>query len=221
MAKSTKITKSTLTAPLFNLQAEKVEDLALNQSIFGQEINDNLIALAVRSHLANQRSAHALVKERGDVAGTTKKMYAQKGTGRARHSTAKVGIFVGGGSVHGPRGNQNFTLSTNKKFRKNALISLLSKFAATNSVAIIDGLSSLPAKTKSAWELIDKMEKALPTLATSKKIGIIVPVGSTSVVRAFRNIPGLTVLSQDSLNVYDLSLQNQLVFSVESINSLK
>lgn len=208
-------------APVYNLKAEKIEDITLDKAVFGTEVNDNTIALAVRAYLANKRSAKATVKERGDVAGTTKKMYAQKGTGRARHSTAKAGIFVGGGSVHGPQGNQNFSINLNKKFKQNVVKSLLSKFAANDKVVVIDDFSSMPAKTKSAFDFMDLMEKALPTLAKSKKIGIIVPSGSTSVTRAFRNIPGFSVLTSSSLNVYQLSLQNILIFSKEAITSLK
>jgi large subunit ribosomal protein L4 len=212
---------SALKAPVYNLLAEKIDDLSLDSKVFGAKINDNTIALAIRAHLANKRSAKATVKERGDVHGTTKKMYAQKGTGRARHSTPKAGIFVGGGSVHGPQGNQSFTIALNKKFKHNVVKSLLSKFAANDKILVIDDFSTLPAKTKSAWNFMELMEKANPLLAKSKKIGIIVPVGSNQVNRAFRNIPGFTVLTSNSLSVYDLSLQNILIFSKESITSLK
>jgi large subunit ribosomal protein L4 len=208
-------------APVYNLKAEKIEDITLDKNIFGAKVDDKNIALAVRVHLANKRSAKATVKERGDVAGTTKKMYAQKGTGRARHSTAKAGIFVGGGSVHGPQGNQNFSLNLNNKFHQNVVKSVLSKFATNDSVVIIDDLASIEPKTKTAWNFMELLEKELPTLAKSKKIGIIVPAGSTAVVRAFRNIPGLSVLSSSSLNAYQLTLQNILIFSKEALASLK
>lgn len=208
-------------APLYNLKAEKVGDLTLTKSVFGVEINNDLIAQAIRSILAGRRVAKATVKERGDVAGTTKKMYAQKGTGRARHSTAKVGIFVGGGSVHGPQGNQNYELKINKKARKLALNSLLSKFAENNAVIVIEDLSSLSGKTKEAWNFMDALESAVPKVAESKKIGIISEPGSDLLVRAFRNIPGFTMLSTNSLSIYDLSLQNILLFSKKSLDSLK
>ncbi len=208
-------------APVYNLKAEKIDDITLDKAVFGTEINDNTIALAIRAYLANKRSARATVKERGDVAGTTKKMYAQKGTGRARHSTAKAGIFVGGGSVHGPQGNQNYSITLNKKFKQNVLKSILSKFASNDKVMVIDDFSPMPPKTKAAWEFMELLEKASPTLAKSKKIGIIVPAGSNQVTRAFRNIPGFSVLTASSLNVYQLSLQNILIFSKDAITSLK
>ena len=208
-------------APVYNLKAEKVEDLTLDKSVFGNKIDDNSISLAIRAYLANKRSARATVKERGDVAGTTKKMYAQKGTGRARHSTAKAGIFVGGGSVHGPQGNQNFTLNLNQKFKQNVLKSLLSKFAAADKILVIDDFSTLSPKTKSAWDFMELLEKTNPLLAQSKKIGIIVPSGRNEVTRAFRNIPGFSILTSSSLNVYQLSLQNILIFAKDAIISLK
>jgi large subunit ribosomal protein L4 len=208
-------------APVYNLKAEKIEDITLNKDVFGVKVNDDSIALAVRAYLANKRSAKATVKERGDVAGTTKKMYAQKGTGRARHSTAKAGIFVGGGSAHGPQGNQNYTITLNKKFKQNVLKSVLSKFAQNNKVLIIDDFSPLPPKTKSAWEFMELLEKANETLAKSQKIGIIVPAGSSPLTRAFRNIPGFTILTASSLNVYELTLQNILIFSQAALSLLK
>jgi len=219
----TKVKKvsSGIKAPVYNLKAEKIEDMTLDKAVFGAKVDDNSIALAIRAYLANKRSARATVKERGDVAGTTKKMYAQKGTGRARHSTAKAGIFVGGGSAHGPRGNQNFTLNLNTKFKQNVLKSLLSKFAADDKVLVIDDFSPLPPKTKSAWDFMELLEKTNPILVKSKKIGIIVPPGRNEVTRAFRNIPGFSILTSSSLNVYRLSLQNILIFAKDAITSLK
>ncbi|MFZ2153520.1 MAG: 50S ribosomal protein L4 [Microgenomates group bacterium] len=210
-----------ITAPVYNLRAEKIEDMSLPKNVFGVKVNDSSIALAVRAYLANKRSARATVKERGDVAGTTKKMYAQKGTGQARHSTAKVGIFVGGGSVHGPQGTQNYTIKLNKKFKQSTLNQVLSKFAAAQKVLIVEDFSKLAPKTKEAWNFMELLEKNHSDLATSKKIGIIVPAGSNHVTRAFRNIPGFSIFTSSSLNVYQLSLQNTLIFAKDSILAFK
>jgi len=208
-------------APLYNLKAEQIGDVALPKSIFDVKISNDLIAKSVKAYLSNRRSATASVKERGDVAGTTKKMYAQKGTGRARHSTAKAGIFVGGGSVHGPQGNQNYTLKINQTAKRQALYSIFTKFAKENKILVIDDFSSLPTKTKAAWNFMESLEKVSQTLAISKKIGIITEAGNQNVVLAFRNIPGITSLSSGSLNVLDLSKQNILIFSQKALEALK
>jgi large subunit ribosomal protein L4 len=208
-------------APLYNLKAEKVGDVTLPKSIFEAKVSNDLIARSVKAYLSNRRSAFAKVKERGDVSGTTKKMYAQKGTGRARHSTSKVGIFVGGGSVHGPRGDQNYTLKINQSAKNSAMKSLFTKFAKESKILVIDDFTAMLSKTKAAFSFIDLLEKANSEVAKSKKIGIITELGNDNVVRAFRNIPGITSLSLNSLNVLDLSKQNILIFSQKAITTLK
>jgi len=216
-----KTVASSKTAPLYNLKAEKIGDVELPKSIFEAKVSNDLIARSVRAYLSNRRSAFSKVKDRGEVNGTTKKMYAQKGTGRARHSTSKVGIFVGGGSVHGPQGKQNYELEITKSAKKAALNSLFTKFASEDKILVIDDFSTLPAKTKEAWNFFELLEVSNKSLANSKKIGIITEPGNDNVVKAFRNIPGITPLSLNSLNVLDLSKQNILVFSQTAIKTLK
>lgn len=208
-------------APIYNIQAEKIGDYSLPKSVFDVSVSNDLIAKSVRSYLANRRSAHAKVKERGEVSGTTKKIWAQKGTGRARHGSAKAGIFIGGGSVHGPQGNQKFAIKLNQKAKKLALKSLLTKFARDSKILIIDEFKDLPPKTKDAFKFIDLLEKSNQTLANSKKIGIITAETSSGVTRAFRNIPGFSLLSLNSLNVLNISSQNILIFSQKAIESFK
>ena len=208
-------------APLYNIKAEKLSDITLPKAIFDVEVDNDIIAQTIKVSLGNQRSAHAKVKDRGEVNGTTKKMYAQKGTGRARHSTSKVGIFVGGGSVHGPQGNQTFIRKVNKTARKIALNSLLSKFAKASKIIVIDDFSTFAPKTKEANIFVDKLETANQDLANSKKIGIITLEAKSNVIRAFRNIQGLNLFSAASLNVLDLSNQNFLIFSQSAVEALK
>ena len=207
-------------ATLFNLQAEKIKEITLDKAIFEAKINEKLIAQAVRIHLNNQRTAHAVAKHRGEVAGTTKKMYAQKGTGNARHSTAKAPQFVGGGSAHGPRGDQKSAMHFSQKMRQAALKSIFSKFAASKSILLIDKLSSIEAKTKTATIFINKLEKENESLAKSRNIGIITSRPHDSIKRAFRNIPGLNLLSVKSLNTYDLSKQNYLMITLAALHKL-
>jgi len=207
--------------PLYNLKAEVVGEVTLAKSVFDAEIKPELVSQIVRAHLANRRSAFAKVKERGDVAGTTKKMWAQKGTGRARHGSAKAGIFVGGGSVHGPQGNQNFELKVNKKIKRIALNSILSQFAQDKKIIVVDDLGPITPKTKVAWNFIDLLEKANSLLANSKKIGIITDGDSENVTRAFGNIAGFSLISTKSLGAYEISNQNFLIFSQKALESLK
>jgi len=205
---------------LYNLQAKKIKDITLPKAVFEAKINEDLIAQAIKIYLNNQRAAHAVAKHRGEVAGTTKKMYPQKGTGQARHSTAKAPQFVGGGSAHGPRGNQKPRMRFSQKLRQSALRSVLSKFANSKSIIAIDKLSSIKPKTKSAVEFINKLEKQNELLANSRKIGIITSRSFDSVKRAFRNIPGIDLISVKSLNSYTLSKQNYLIFTASALKEL-
>lgn len=205
---------------LYNLQAEKIKDIVLPKSIFEAKINDDLIAQSIRVFLNNQRTSHAKVKHRGEVIGTTKKMYSQKGTGRARHSTAKAPQFVGGGSAHGPRGDQNPAMRFSQKLRQAAFKSILSKFAQSKSILVIDKISTIEPRTKTAWDFIDKLEKQNKSLANSRKIGIITSRSFDSVKRAFGNIPDINILSVNSLNSYDLSRQNYLMFTTAALKKL-
>lgn len=207
-------------ATLYNLQAEKIKEVILPKLVFEAKINEKLIAQAIRVFLNNQRTAHAVARHRGDVAGTTKKMYAQKGTGNARHSTAKAPQFVGGGSAHGPRGDQKSALHFSQKMRQASLKAILSKFAANKSILLIDKISPIEAKTKAAWAFVDKLEKENELLAKSRNIGIITSRPHDSVKRAFRNIPGLNLLSVKSLNTYDLSKQNYLMITSAALKKL-
>jgi len=207
-------------ASLYNIQAEKIKDITLDKDIFEYKINEKLIAQSVKIYLHNQRAAHAIAKHRGEVAGTTKKMYAQKGTGNARHSTAKAPQFVGGGSAHGPRGDQKSPQHFSQKLRQSALKSVLSKFAKNNSILVIEKLSTIEPKTKSAWNFVDKLEKQIESLANSRKIGIITSRSLDSVKRAFGNISGIKILSAKSLNTYDLSKQNYLMFTASALKEL-
>jgi large subunit ribosomal protein L4 len=207
-------------ADIYNIKGEKVGDLTLPKTVFEVEPNNTLIARFIRVFLSNQRHSFAKTKGRGDVAGTTKKMWAQKGTGRARHSSAKAPQFVGGGSAHGPIGVQNYSLNLPKKQKKLATFAVLSKFAKNKSIMIIDEFKDLEPKTKTGFGLIDILEKAEKNLADSKKIGIVTAANPQNVLRAFRNIPGFTMISLNSLNAYDLSQQNYLIFSQKAITEL-
>ncbi len=207
-------------APIFNLQGENVGEMTLSTKVFDIKNKDELISNSIRIFQSNSRTAHSKVKDRGEVAGTTKKMWAQKGTGRARHSTSKVGIFVGGGSAHGPQGNQNYKLKLNKKVKKLAFNAILSKFAQNKSIIIIDQFKPLVPKTKEGSTFIKKLKKVNEVLSKSKKIAVITKSSQLNVKRAFNNIPNINPLSLSSINLYNLSNQNFLIISQKAVEKL-
>ncbi len=206
---------------LYDLSGKSIKEITLPKAIFEVKINEPLIAQSVRVYLNNQRSAHAKVKHRGEVAGTTKKMYPQKVTGNARHSTAKAPQFVGGGSAHAPIGNQFPRLKMSQKLRQAALRSLLSKFAKNKSIILIDKISTIEAKTKSAVKLISELKKAELSLANSRRFAIITGRQPQAVKKAFGNLPEVTLLSANSLNSYELGRQSFLIFTRTALKQLQ
>jgi large subunit ribosomal protein L4 len=205
---------------VYNVKSEKISDLTLDPVFFESNASPKLIQLAIRVYLANQRKSHASAKERSEVSGTTKKMWAQKGTGRARHGSDKAPQFVGGGKAHGPSSDRDYSLTLNKKMRTAALKAILTKIAQNKTIIVVDDLSKIEPKTKIAWDFMDKLEKQEDLLAKSRKIGIITSVPSGNIKRAFGNIPGFSVMNLSSLNVYNLSNQNFLVFTKKAITNL-
>ena len=208
-------------AQIYNIKAEKVGEGILPKEIFDQKVSETLINQAIRVYLANQRSSYAKAKTRSDVSATRKKVWAQKGTGNARHGNRTAPIFVGGGVALGPDGQQNYSLKLNKKMRRLAIKGVLTKFAKENRIIIIDKFKDLIPKTKEGIKLITGLKADNKVLSESHKIGIITTKGLINVKRAFGNLSKITLLTSKSLNVYNLSNQNFLVLSQKSIKNLK
>jgi large subunit ribosomal protein L4 len=206
---------------LYNLKSEKIGEIALPKNIFEVKAPDSLIAQAIRVTLTNRRSSFAKTKTRSEVAGTRKKVWSQKGTSNARHGNRTAPIFIGGGIAMGPDGQQNYSLKISKNMKKKALYTLLSKFAASKKILVIDNFSKLDPKTKSGVKLITGLKSKDKVLSKSRKIGIITTNTLTPVKRAFGNIKDISLISLKSLNVYDLSKQNYLIFSQKAIKQFK
>lgn len=206
---------------IYNLKAEKIGDFNLPKKIFEVSTSDKLISQAIRVSLANLRSSFAKTKTRSEVAGTRKKVWSQKGTGNARHGNRTAPIFKGGGIALGPDGNQNYTLKLGKKMKKQAINAVLTKFALAKKILIVDNFSKLNPKTKSGAQLITGLKAKDEVLSKSRKIGIITTKTLNPVKRAFNNLKDINLISLKSLNVYDLSKQNYLIFSQKAIKQLK
>jgi large subunit ribosomal protein L4 len=204
---------------IYNIKAEKVGEIALPKAIFDIKVSEKLISQAIRVYLANQRSSYAKAKTRSDVAGSRQKVWAQKGTGRARHGNRTAPIFVGGGVAHGPDGQQNYKLQLSKKMKIVALNSVLTKFAKDKKIMIIDSFDDLAPKAKEGIKLLTGLRASDEVLSKSSKVGIITPETLTNVKRAFGNLPKTNLLSLKSLNVYDLSNQNFLIISQKTLDS--
>ena len=191
MPRTKKIEKTvelTITAEVLDLTGKVTEKISLSKEIFGAKINKVLIAQAVKVYLANQRQGTASTKTRGEVEGSTRKIYRQKGTGRARHGSIRAPIFVHGGVVFGPRPH-DYSLKLPQKMKRNALFSALSAKFNDGEIKILQDLEKLEPKTKKFAEVI----KNLGLENKKKKILLITAAETENLKRAAQNIEGVTI----------------------------
>lgn len=210
--------KVSLNAPVFDMKGKVAGHIDLPSEIFDAKINNLLMSQAIRVYLANQRQGTSKTKDRGEVDRTTRKIYQQKGTGRARHGSRRAPIFVGGGRVFGPT-PRDLSLNISKKMKTLALFSALSSKLKDNQIKIIKDLETILPRTK----LMAQVLKDLKIDSASKVLLVIPGSGkeSENVYRAGRNIGGMEILSANLLNVYKV-LDNALVLLMrESIDSLR
>lgn len=207
-----------LTASVFDIKGKAAGTVSLPAEIFGAKINDSLMSQAVRVYLANQRQGTSKTQDRGEVDRTTKKIYQQKGTGRARHGSRRAPIFVGGGRVFGPK-PRDLSLNLSKKMKTLALFSALSSKLKDNEIKIIKGLEIIEPKTKIMAEALRNLG-----IGNDKGILLVMPKAgkeTQNVYRASRNIEGVNILTANTLNTYEI-LDNKLILLMkDSINIIK
>ncbi|MGE5041515.1 MAG: 50S ribosomal protein L4 [Candidatus Levyibacteriota bacterium] len=216
--KAVKAEAKNISVEVVGLDGNKAGTITLPGEIFNAKVNPVLMAQAVRVYLANQRVGTASTKTRGEVSGTTKKIYRQKGTGRARHGAAKAPIFVGGGISFGPR-PRSFSLAMPKKMKRSALFSALTAKLADKKVLVVDfaaatGKTKEVAKALKALNLTDKNGDA-------KNVLLVVNKEQTAVKRSARNIKGVAVQASGNINAYEVLKGNTVVLMKESIDVIK
>ncbi|HKC14422.1 MAG TPA: 50S ribosomal protein L4 [Patescibacteria group bacterium] len=204
-----------LSASVYDVKGKAVGRITLPSEIFGVEENKHLIAQAVRVYLANQRQGTVSMKTRGEVKGSTRKIYKQKGTGRARHGANRAPIFVHGGVTFATK-PKDFSLSLPQKMKRKALFSALSGKLKDGEIKIMD-LDKIQPKTK-------VMAKAIEAMAIGEKILLVTPGGFKefgNVYKASRNLKGMKISPAVSLNTYDVLDTNAVVFMKEAVDVLK
>src|SRR3989338_2201054 len=208
--------QSSLTVPVVGIDVTQKGTISLPASIFSVTASEQLIAQSVRVYQANQRQGGAKVKTRGDVAGSRRKIWRQKGTGRARHGDRYAPIFVGGGIAHGPV-PRDFSLSMSKKMRRKALSAVLTNFLHEDKIIVIDGLDTLKPKTLTLMGTLAKIGWPVRHKKVSHSVLIATPSKSESVVRSGRNIQGLSIREANLLTLTELLKQNQLVLMKDAV----
>lgn len=200
---------------IYDKNGQKTDkQMVLPKEIFEAKINLPLMAQAVKVFLANQRTASPKAKTRSEVTGSTKKIWRQKGTGRARHGDNKAPIFVGGGKAHGPTGEKK-RLSLSKKMRQAALRSALSSKAKEGVIFVVDDLTKIAPKTKQAVKFIDNLGIG------DKKATLYLSENNDNIIRAFGNLPNVTIAFANQLNAYQALSSGRMIFTKEAIKVLK
>jgi len=189
---------------VLNLSGERVGEIDLADSVFGAPVKEHLLWEVVVAQRAARRRGTASTKGRSEVRGSGRKLYRQKGTGRARHGDIKAPIFVGGGTVFGPK-PRSYTKRVPKKVRKGALRSALSLRAKENRLIVLEDLDLGEIRTKKAVEMLE---------ALKVNSGLIVEVKDNEIlVKSVRNLPHSKHLVPEGLNVYDILRYDALVMT--------
>ena len=186
----------------------------LPESVFGIEPNDHAIYLDVKQYLANQRQGTHKAKQRNEIAGSTRKLYKQKGTGGARAGNIKSPLFNGGGRVFGPQ-PRDYSFKLNKKLKSLARKSALSYKAKDSSIVVVEDFTFDTIKTKSYIQLQNDLK------VSDVKTLLVLGAANNNVYLSGRNLKGTKVIVADQLNTYDVLNAGKLILTTGALKTLE
>ena len=192
----------------------KVNEFIISEKIFSSDVNNKLIADVLYSQIANSKQRVAKTKQRNQIIGSTAKIYAQKGTGNARHASKKAPIFVGGGVAHGPKGNVYKIRKLNKKKRKMSLISAISQKTKDKKLIIFEDVKDKINKTK-------EFNKFLKKNKISNVLIVLDSISKKNIELSARNIANIKLIDTSYLNTYDILKYKQIMFTKSSTRELE
>jgi large subunit ribosomal protein L4 len=198
---------------VWNLQHEKVGELDLSPEIFGAEINQALLYEAVRHHQAGLRAGTHQTKVRSDVAGAGRKLWRQKGTGRARVGSIRSPLWRHGGTVHGPH-PRDYSYRLNKKMIKGALRSALSSKLADQKLLVVDSLQLESARTK-------EFVKILKNFEATRQVLVVDSADNRNLLLGSRNLEGVAFRPARLMNTYDLLNCDRVLISQQAVKGLE
>ncbi len=201
------------TVKVRNLKNKEVGEVQLSDAVFDAPFNEALIHAAVRNFMANARQGTSATKTRGDVSGSGRKLWKQKGTGRARIASLRSPLWKGGGNVHGPQ-PRDWSYNMPKKMRRGALRSALSERVREGNVIVVEGWSLDKPKTKD-------FVASLATLGLEGKTLIVDTFDNENLMLSARNLQRAKVVNSLGLNIYDLLYHEKLVLSQAAIEELE
>ena len=197
---------------VYNIEGKEVGSIELNDAVFGVEVNEHLVHMAVVNQLANNRQGTQSAKTRSEVSGGGRKPWRQKGTGHARQGSTRAPQWTGGGIVFAPK-PRDYSFKMNKKEKRIALLSALSSKVADNKIVVLDAFNLDEVKTKKFAEVMSnlKVDKALVVIEGENK----------NVVLSGRNIPTVKVSATNEINTYDVLKYETLVVTKATVEKLE
>lgn len=197
---------------VYNIEKEKLSEIALSDAVFGAEVNEHAIYDVVKMQMASKRSGTSSTKGRSEVSGGGKKPWRQKGTGRARVGTTRSPIWRGGGIVFGPL-PRDYSFTVPKKVKKLALISALSMKAKEDKILVLNDFPMEEIKTKKFKEVVDRFGWKKALFLTDKANPIL--------EKSSRNLKGIKMLRSEGINVYDLLNHDYVVILEPSVKMIE
>ena len=189
--------------------------LEVNDKIFTNKINKKLISEILYKNIANFKGRKSKTKQKNEIVGSTSKIYAQKGTGNARHASRKAPIFVGGGVAHGPKGESAYKVrKLNKKEKKQGLASIISDKNNNKNLIIINDFDKEIKKTKEMFAILKKIE-------ATNSIIILDKSSHNKIFKSLKNLPQVKVSDSANIALYDLIKYKKVIFTETSIKELE
>ena len=190
---------------VLNTQGQETgRKVVLSDAVFGVEANDHAIYLDVKQYLADQRQGTHKAKQRNEVAGSTRKLKRQKGTGGARCGSIKSPLFPGGGRIFGPV-PRDYSFKLNKKLKRLARRSALTYKAQAGAISVVESIAMEAPKTKQVIALTEALNVA------NKKVLLVLPEGNVNLQLSCRNIPSVKPILAENINTYEVMNANVLV----------
>ena len=197
---------------VYNMEGKQVGDIELNDAVFGVEVNNHLVHMAVVNQLANNRQGTQSAKTRSEVSGGGRKPWKQKGTGHARQGSTRSPQWTGGGLVFAPK-PRDYSFKMNKKEKQLALKSALTSRVLENKFIVVDEIKLEEAKTK-------KFAEAMNNLKVSKAL-VVLNTNDANVVRSAKNIPTVKTALTNTINVYDILKYDTVVIDKAAVATIE
>ena len=193
----------------------KKQSIEVLDNVFSAKVNTQLVSNVIYKLNANYKGRKGKTKQRNEITGSTEKIYSQKGTGNARHSSKKAPIFVGGGVAHGPKGEDQYKIrKLNKSEKKMSIASLITEKKNTNNLIIFDDFDKEIVKTKVMFALLKKFDAKNSLMVVDNK-------SKDNILRSTKNIPNLKLTDASHFSAYDVVKYKKIIFTESSVKELE